>query len=92
MFTMVTIFVGGEVLVAFAIWRRDVHGRATLERLETQSRLPHVGLGALVVGIAFGLLTAATGGFDVFTGWLIAAYVLVALFFVNIAGGGSSGS
>jgi hypothetical protein len=85
MFTMVTIFIGGEVLVAFAIWRRDVSALATLERLETQSRLPYVGLGALFAGIAFGLLTAATGGLDFFKGWLIAAYVLVALFFVNIA-------
>jgi hypothetical protein len=85
MFTMVTIFIGGEVLVAFAIWRRDVRALATLERLETQSRLPYVGLGALFAGIAFGLLTAATGGLDFFKGWLIAAYVLVALFFVNIA-------
>jgi predicted integral membrane protein DUF2269 len=85
MFTMVTIFIGGEVLVAFTISRRDVHGLATLERLETQSRLPYVGLGALLAGIGFGLLAAATGGLDFFTGWLIAAYLLVALFFVNIA-------
>ena len=32
----------------------------------------------LLAGIVFGLLTAATGGFDFFAGWLIAAYVMVA--------------
>src|SRR6266496_3373260 len=85
MFTMVTIFLGGEVLVAFATWRRDVHALATLERLFVQSRLPYIGIGALFAGIVFGLLTAATGGLDFFEGWLIAAYVLVALFFVNVA-------
>jgi hypothetical protein len=37
----------------------------------------------LVAGVAFGLLTAATGGLDFFEGWLIAAYLLIALFFVN---------
>jgi hypothetical protein len=35
------------------------------------------------IGFVFGLLAAVTGGFDVLDGWLIAAYVLVALFFVN---------
>jgi predicted integral membrane protein DUF2269 len=85
MFTMVTVFIGGEFLYAFAIWRRDVRALGTLHRLEAQSRLPFVGVGALFAGIAFGLLTAATGGFDFFAGWLIAAYVLVALFFVNVA-------
>ena len=36
-----------------------------------------------MAGVAFGLLTAATGGLDFFEGWLIAAYLLIALFFVN---------
>jgi hypothetical protein len=35
--------------------------------------------------VAFGLLTVATGGLDFFDGWLIAAYVLVA---VILVGGG----
>jgi hypothetical protein len=36
----------------------------------------------LIAGVLFGLLTAATGGFDFVDGWLIAAYVLVAVFVV----------
>ncbi len=48
-----------------------------------QTRVPIVGLAALLVGVVFGLLTAATGGFDFFKGWLIAAYVLVVAFLLN---------
>jgi len=48
-----------------------------------QTRVPIVGLAALLVGVVFGLLTAATGGFDFFKGWLIAAYVLVGAFLLN---------
>jgi len=85
MITMITIFSGGEFSYAFAIWRRDVRALASLHRMEKQSRSGIVGLVALLAGIAFGLLTAATGGLDFFEGWLIAAYVLVAVFFVNVA-------
>ena len=38
-----------------------------------------------MLGIVFGLLTVATGGFDFFAGWLITAYLLIAAFFVNVA-------
>jgi len=85
MVIMITINNGGEFSYAFAIWRRDVRGLATLHRMELQSRTGFVGLGALLAGIGFGLLAAATGGLDFFAGWLIAAYVLVAAFFGNIA-------
>jgi hypothetical protein len=45
---------------------------------------PVVGAAFLVAGIVFGLLAALTGGFDLLTGWLLAAYVLIlALFAVN---------
>jgi len=83
MFAMVTIFSGGEFFYTVALWRRDVHALAWLHRLEKQTRLAFIGLGFLVSGIVFGLLAALTGPFDVFEGWLIAAYLLVALFFVN---------
>ena len=33
--------------------------------------------------MVFGLLTALTGAFDFFAGWLIAAYVLVTVIFVS---------
>lgn len=82
MFTMVTAFSGGELLYAMAIRGRDVHALAWVHRT---LRIPFgiAALGGLVAGIAFGLLTAATGGLDFFDGWLIAAYVLVAVFLVN---------
>jgi uncharacterized membrane protein len=83
MVAMITIFSGGEFFFAFAVWRRDVRALATLIRLEKQSRAPIFGIVALIAGIVFGLLTAATGGMDFFKGWLIAAYVLVAVFLIN---------
>ena len=41
------------------------------------------GIAALVSGVVFGLLTAATGGFDFLDGWLIAAYVLLIVLIVT---------
>ena len=83
MFTMVTLFSGGELFYVLAIRGRDVRALAWLHRTAHRTRFPFIALGALVAGVAFGLLAAATGGLDFFEGWLIAAYLLVALFFVN---------
>jgi len=83
MFTMVTVFLGGEVFYTVAYWRRDARAMAWIHRTEVQTRLPLVGFAFLLTGIVFGLLTAATGGLDLFKGWLIAAYVLVVAFIVN---------
>lgn len=83
MFTMVTIEIGAEFLYAFAISRRDVRALATVHRLLEQARAGLVSVVALVSGVVFGLLTAATGGFALLDGWLITAYVLVALFLVT---------
>jgi len=83
MFAMVTIEIGAEFLYAFAISRRDVRVLATIHRILEHSRAGPISIVALVAGVAFGLLTAATGGLDFFDGWLIAAYVLVAVFAVN---------
>ena len=76
MIAMVTIEIGSEFLYAFAISRRDVRGLATVHRLLEQARAGPASIAALVSGVVFGLLTAATGGFDFLDGWLIAAYVL----------------
>jgi len=88
MFAMVTMEIGAEFIYAFAISRRDVSALATIHRI-LGARIGRViilalvaGI-ALVAGVAFGLLTAATGGLDFFDGWLIAAYVLVAVFLVT---------
>jgi hypothetical protein len=82
MFAAVTFLIGEAFLYAVAIWRGDVAGLAAVRRLV--GGRPVVGVAFLVAGIVFGLLTALTGAFDFFAGWLIAAYVLVvALFGVN---------
>jgi Mn2+/Fe2+ NRAMP family transporter len=82
MFAAVTFLVGEALLYALAIWRSDVAGLAAVRRL--LGGRPLLGVAFFVAGIVFGLLTAMTGGFEFFAGWLIAAYVLiVALFLVN---------
>ena len=85
MFTVVAAEIGAEFLFAFTISRRDVRGLATVHRMLEQARIGTIGIGVFAAGIVFGLLTVATGGLDFFAGWLIAAYVLVALILV-IAG------
>jgi uncharacterized membrane protein len=85
MFAMVTIEIGSEFLYAFAISRRDVRALATVHRLLERARVGPASVVALVSGVVFGLLTAATGGFAFLDGWLIAAYVLVALFLVTVS-------
>jgi hypothetical protein len=83
MITMITAFTGAQIFYAAAMRRRDVHALAfvqgTLERLG----IGVIALGGLVLGVVFGLITAATGGFDFGARWLVVAYVLVAVFLVN---------
>jgi hypothetical protein len=82
MFAAVTFLVGEALLYGRAIWRRDIAGLAAVRRLV--GGRPVFGAVFLVAGIAFGIVAALTGEFDVFAGWLVAAYVLmVALFLVN---------
>jgi Predicted integral membrane protein (DUF2269) len=83
MIAMVTIEIGSEFLYAFAISRRDVRGLAAVHRLLEQARAGPASIAALASGIAFGLLTAATGGFDFRDGWLITAYVLVIVLLIT---------
>lgn len=83
MVTMVTVFIGVEIFYAAAMWRRDVHALAWVQRTVERSYVGLIAILGLAAGIVFGVLTAATGGFDFTAGWLIAAYVLVAAFLVN---------
>jgi len=48
-----------------------------------QVRLGPISIAVFISGVVFGLLTALTGGFDFLAGWLIAAYVLVAVILVG---------
>jgi uncharacterized membrane protein len=83
MVSMVVLFSGGELYYLLATRSGNVRALAWLHGTERRIGLAFFALGALLSGIVFGLLTAVTGGFDVLDGWLIAAYVLIGLFFVN---------
>ena len=83
MFSVVTMEIGAEFLFAFAISRRDVRGLATVHRILEQARVGTIAIVVFVAAIVFGLLTAATGGFDLLAGWLIAAYALVAAILIG---------
>ena len=79
MFAAVMFLVSEAIFMSVAIWRGDVRAVAAIRRLS--GRRPVLGSSLLLIGILFGLLTVATGGFDFFEGWLIAAYALVVLLF-----------
>ena len=83
MFTAVTLLEGVPIFIALAFWQRDVRGAAAVFRLARRPGNTVIGGAFLLAGIVFGLLTAATGGFDFFAGWLIAAYVLVAVLILS---------
>jgi xanthine/uracil permease len=83
MFSVVTMEIGAEFLYAFAVSRRDVRALATVHRTLEQARLGPISIAVFISGVVFGLLTALTGGFDFLAGWLIAAYVLVAVILVS---------
>jgi uncharacterized membrane protein len=85
MVTMVTMFIGAEVFYAAAIRRGSSRELAWVQRTLEQTGVGIIGLGALAAGIVFGLLTAATGGFDFTAGWLVVAYLLVVAFLLNSA-------
>jgi hypothetical protein len=80
MFAAVTLLMGDSLFLALAVRRRDVRALAAFQRLV--GARPVLGAGAFGLGIVFGLLTVATGGFDFLEGWLVAAYVLVAVILV----------
>jgi uncharacterized membrane protein len=75
MFAAVTLTMGDSLFIANAIRRGDVRALASYQRVV--GARPVIGASIFLAGIAFGLLTVATGGLDFFAGWLIAAYVLV---------------
>lgn len=79
MFSAVTMFIGGEVILAGVAHSGDVRA---LKRVGAVTRKTDmVGLASLVLGIGAGFLTATTGHFDLTARWLILAYVLVGVVF-----------
>lgn len=85
MFTMVAGFIGVEVFYAAALRSRDLEKVAWVQRTLEKTWFGPLAVFALLAGIVFGVLAAVTGSFDLTDGWLIAAYVLLGLFFVNAA-------
>ena len=84
MFAAVTLFVGTQAFIRLAFARRDVRALAAMGRL-ARGQVAVLAFATLAAGVVFGLLTAAIGGFDFFSGWLIAAYVLLAgMILVNL--------
>ena len=80
MFAGVTLLIGGSVYFLFAARRRDPAPVAALAKIF--GPLENIGVVFVVVGIVFGLVTAAVGQLDFTDGWLIVAYVLMALLFI----------
>lgn len=80
MFLAVTLLFSPDIVFYRAAAARDVH---TMRRVGSLSRMVvNAGIILFFVGLAFGFLTALTGGFDLTAPWLIMAYVLVALIIV----------
>jgi hypothetical protein len=80
MFSAVTLLVGGSV--SFDVLARTRDPAALARFWSVQEPLTNVGVGLIVAGIVFGLVTAIVGPFDLTQPWLIIAYVLVAVLFV----------
>jgi hypothetical protein len=77
MFSAVTVIVGAELLALYAIRRKDIGMLRAYFRLG--KRADQVGMALFLLGIGFGLVAAVTIGWDLLTGWLLIAYVLVVL-------------
>jgi hypothetical protein len=83
MFAAVMVLVGGALLATWAIRRRDLEGLRTYFRIAP--RMDSIGGLLFVAGIVFGFVNAWAFGWDLMTGWLLLAYVLVAA--IAIVGG-----
>ncbi len=87
---IVSMFLGVTLLFAYEIvFHRAAHaGRkeAIAALAEQRPLVEGAGVAVVMLGIAFGLVTAWTGGFDFTAPWLVIAYVLVAGLIVLGAG------
>ena len=87
---ILSMFLGVTLLFAYeVVFHRAVHrgNREAIAALAGQRALvDNTGIGLVMAGIVFGLLTAWTGNFGFTAPWLIIAYVLVALIIVLGAG------
>jgi uncharacterized membrane protein len=80
MFTAVTLMFGGEVL--FHLLRRTDDVRSLRRFVAVVDPVFRIGVGLLTLGVVFGLLAAVTIGWNLAAGWLVLAYVLIALIYL----------
>jgi hypothetical protein len=75
MFAAVTITFGGAWFVVSAARRRDLGALRAYHRIAG----PAEGLAGIlaITGIGFGVVAAIAGGWDLFQGWLLLAFILV---------------
>ncbi len=84
MFTAVTLVFAAELVIRGAASRGDVAGVNSVAKV--RHLIENTGIAVFLVGIVFGVITAVVGPFDLTQGWLITAYVIVALLIVLGAG------
>ena len=83
MFLGVMVTAGGALFAAWSIRRRDLDALRVYFRM--RPRIDSGGGLFLLAGIVFGFIAAVTIGWDLFSLWLILAYVFVVL--IAIVGG-----
>lgn len=76
MFAAVSLFVGGEFYLSSIERSRDV--RAIRRGYQAGKRLDGIAVGAVLLGLVLGIVTAINGNLDLTQTWLILAYVLFA--------------
>src|SRR5205809_7462824 len=81
MFAAVSIFVGQGMLEGAVARSGDV--RALRRVLAAEDRFAPVGGGIFLLGIAFGLIAAIVGGFNLTQVWLVIGYLLAAIILIN---------
>jgi hypothetical protein len=88
MFGAVAASVFPELLAHLLVTRRSLAGLQAV--MPVFRPLGMVIPGLFLLGVAFGLITAAVGGLDFFQPWLIASYVVFAAVFLvsGVIGGG----
>jgi hypothetical protein len=80
MFSAVTLFFGGSILLHRLVATGDVP--AIRRFLTVVDPLFRAGVALLTLGVILGLVTAMTGGLSLLQPWLILAYVLVAAIYL----------
>lgn len=80
MFAAVSIFVGQGMLEGAVARSGDVP--ALRRVLAAEDRFTPIGGGLFLLGIAFGVVTALTGGFGLLAPWLIIGYLLTAIILI----------